>query len=174
MADTFVPAADFVFISADGDNMGAKVAKAILANDAESAKKVSQSIIRGELGFVKEAKKRMSAEVIIAGGDDILLKVPAKQFNVQAIDWLRSSYPRATSGGTITVGIGNDMIQSHKALVVGKSTGKNKAVYWTPDVDKDYEKYAELEESADVVNILPRYKASGSFDVARRVLRGLV
>jgi hypothetical protein len=155
--DRWQPEGDLVFIGADGDDMGSHVAKFILSNDIENAKKLSKLIHKGEAAVESFAKKSFGGDFVIAGGDDMLLQAPAARFDSGKVEAMRKLYAKVTGGHTITVGVGNDMVEASKALTTGKNTGKNKTVFWSQSMQPQYEKLI----AAKCNDLLTKCRAQG-------------
>jgi len=128
-----------VYIGADGDDMGSRVAAYILASDIDGARKLSKTIHRGEEAIKAFAKRTWGGIPIIAGGDDLLMGVPASRFRQDQVDEMRELYAK-TTGSTLSVGIGETMPNASKALIIAKNTGKDKAVVWSEDKAALYRK----------------------------------
>lgn len=128
-----------VYIGADGDDMGSRVAAYILASDITGARKLSKTIHRGEAAVLAFAKRTWGGTPIIAGGDDLLIGVPSNRFSQAQVEAMRKLYAK-TTGATLSVGIGETMPNASKALIIAKNTGKDKSVVWSDDKAELYRK----------------------------------
>jgi hypothetical protein len=128
-----------VFVSVDGDSIGAAVGRASLANDVEALRRLSQDIERGNALWTSWASASLGT-IVSAGGDEARVEVPARVLG--ELQSLRAQYHSAT-GATCTVGVGLTTSESDRALLYGKMHGKDRVVFYTPDID------AELEELVD-------------------------
>lgn len=117
-------------MSADGDDIGSQVSAAILSGNEKTAHKLSLLINLGGKAIFNYAKKVWAAKSVISGGDDIMVRVDAKQFTEDDVELMRAVYAKTVKGATLSVGVGSTPIEAMKALVVAKNTGKNKAVFW--------------------------------------------
>ncbi len=161
------PVGKVVYIGADGDDMGSHVARFILRNDLKSARKLSLTIHRGEAAIEKYAARVLRGRFVIAGGDDMLIRAPASTCAPDSIEKMRALYQRVTGGHTITVGVGETMEDASKALTIGKNTGKNKTVYWTPDKQPLYKKLVAARCNA----LITKCREQGGLPEARRFVR---
>lgn len=119
-----------MFVSADGDDIGSQVSAAILSGNEKTAHKLSLLINLGGKAIYNYAKKVWAAKSVISGGDDIMVRVDAKQFVPDDVEVMRSVYAKTVKGATLSVGVGSTPVEAMKALVVAKNTGKDKAVFW--------------------------------------------
>jgi hypothetical protein len=122
-----------IFLAYDGDNAGRLVGRAILANDPGALSEVSSRIGLGH-EVVKKWVEEHNGQVISGGGDEGLFSLPAEA--VQDIEELRRDYEFATNL-TMSVGVGQDLPQAGKSLMVAKFRGKNQVVMYDDSVDKD-------------------------------------
>jgi hypothetical protein len=125
----------FVFISVDGDGIGQKVARAELADDEEGLHAVSSRIEAGN-ALVADFAVKNGGQVLSNGGDEVVARININ--NVEDLESLRTDYAYAV-GATLTVGIGQSLSQATKALMVGKLTGKNQTLQYTPEVEQQYQ-----------------------------------
>lgn len=133
------PTGNVVYVSADGDDMGSKVSAAILSGDTTAAKKLSILINLGGKLLDSYAKKEWKGKSIISGGDDIMVEIASSNFDSSKVEGMRSAY-RDKVKATLSCGVGSTPIEAMKAIVVAKNTGKDKAVFWTDDLQKTYKK----------------------------------
>lgn len=136
----WTPSGKYVFVSADGDDMGSQVAASILSGKDAEAKKLSLLINLGGKAIFNFAKRVWAAKSVISGGDDIMVKVVAKEFTPDDVEAMRGVYSHTVNGATLSVGVGNTPIEAMKALVVAKNTGKNKAIFWDKSQQSVYDK----------------------------------
>lgn len=124
-----------LFVAFDGDNIGAKVEQAAMKDDLAGIKEMHNAILRGQK-VVRDYGKRWNADIYIDGGDDIAMILPRGA--LRELESVRERYKKET-GHTITAGIGDKISRAGHALLYGKLTGKDKAVVWSPKVDKKLE-----------------------------------
>lgn len=114
------------FISADGDGIGAVVGRLRLENDIQNLKTLGSKIDQGNQVFAKWAETRRG-EVIESGGDEIALRVPDE--HIQELEDVCKQYKEVT-GTTVSVGVGDTLAESSKALFCAKLNGKDQiAIY---------------------------------------------
>jgi len=134
---------DMTFISGDGDGIGKTVGRALLHDDAVEVTKMSQRIAQGNDLFTKWALEKFG-NVISAGGDEFCLQVPSDVLG--ELPDLARQYQEIT-GATLSVGVGQKISESAKALLYAKINGKNQIVFYTPEVEKAITDLAEQPEA---------------------------
>lgn len=122
-----------IFLAYDGDNAGRLVGRAILANDPGSLSEVSSRINLGH-EVVKKWVQEHNGQVISGGGDEGLFSLPAEA--VQDVEELRQDYEFATNL-TMSVGVGQNLSEAGKSLMVAKFRGKNQVVMYDDSVEQD-------------------------------------
>lgn len=97
--------AEYLYVLGDGDKIRERVEFYLLNHDLESLTNFSQNLTIA-INEIKEfAISTMSARVILAGGDDILLYVPREQYRTELIQKLQQVFLNIT-GVTISFGVG--------------------------------------------------------------------
>jgi len=130
-----------IFISLDGDDSGNRVGRSVLLDDVAALNAASDKINAG-LEAIKSWIIANGGQVISAGGDEMVATLPAdKQHDIEE---LREVWEEA-SGFKCTVGVGLTMSQSGKALIVGKTHGKDQVVPYSEDVEHAF---AEIHANA--------------------------
>lgn len=124
------------FVSIDGDNIGQLVGRLSQNDDVEGIRKVAHEIDRGNQAWASWAVAA-GGELIEAGGDECRLMVPTDKLG--EIPNLRDTYKSAT-GHTCSVGVGVKLSEADKALLAAKLRGKDRVVFWSPEVDQELEK----------------------------------
>jgi hypothetical protein len=124
-----------IFLAYDGDNAGRLVGRAILANDAGALSEVSSRINLGH-DVVKKWVQEHNGQVISGGGDEGLFSLPAEA--VQDIEELRQDYEFATNL-TMTIGVGQNLSEAGKSLMVGKFRGKDQVVMYDESIEQEIE-----------------------------------
>lgn len=66
--------------------------------------------------------QRLSAQVVMAGGDDLLLTVPAGTFDVDILEGLSRDFADET-GCTISFGVGTTVEEAYLRLRMAKASG---------------------------------------------------
>lgn len=145
---------NMLIMAYDGDNAGRMVGRAILANDSAALSEASQRIDLGH-EIVTRWVSEQGGSRISGGGDEGTFQVPPQA--IDHIEELRKDYHFAT-GLTMTVGVGQDLSQAGKSLMVGKLRGKDQVVQYDDSVESDY---AEAQANAGVDDASAEQKKLG-------------
>lgn len=121
------------FVSFDGDNIGKKAESVERKGDEKAVTKLSDAIKRGGQ-TAKDWAQQNQGEVIEQGGDEGLIKVPAKA--LKDLDAFRSSYNQIVKA-TLTIGVGKTISEATKARELGKLRGKNCVVYFDENTEQE-------------------------------------
>lgn len=130
---------NIIYLSYDADSAGSKIGQAILADDVNMLNEFSEKINLGN-EIISRWAKSMGGVQYSSGGDQGVFAIPAE--SIEEIETLRKDYEFAT-GLTITVGLGNTLSESGKALIVGKFRGKNQVVMYGPDIDQEIQQSSQ-------------------------------
>lgn len=122
-----------IYVSLDGDNIGNAVARAEEKDDERLLSEISSKINAGQ-DVLKQWAISHGGKLIEAGGDEGLVKVPSHA--KEKVEELRQQYRRIV-GATATVGVGEKISESTKARMLGKLRGKNRVVFWEPQLQKE-------------------------------------
>lgn len=125
-----------IFFSFDADNAGRKVGQAALSDDPALLHSISMAIDHGESMISDWAKSRGGIPISLGGDQGIF---GFEQDISDEIEHIRKDYELQT-GFTITVGIGDSLSKSSKALIVGKLRGKNQICQYDPQIEQEYVK----------------------------------
>ncbi len=145
-----------LFVSCDGDSIGARVGKASLADEVEECRRLSKVINDGNELFTKWALG-VGGDVVSAGGDEIVVMVEAS--HIIDVPALREQYFDLV-GATITVGIGLKLSEAQKSLFVGKLEGKDRIQTYDAQVEASFQRAREYylaEDSAEVEKLGQEY-----------------
>lgn len=145
-----------VFVSSDGDNIGSHVAAAILSGNIAKAKKLSLLINLGGKITDKFARSQWGGKTIIMGGDDLMIQSSKDKFDPAKVDVMRKLY-HSKIKATLSCGIGSTPEEAMKAIVIAKNTGKNKAVFWTDDMESTYKRVVKER----INNLKTKLRAAG-------------
>jgi len=145
-----------VFVSSDGDNIGSHVAAAILSGNIAKAKKLSLLINLGGKITDKFARSQWGGKTIIMGGDDLMIQSTKDKFDPTKVDAMRKLY-HSKIKATLSCGIGSTPEEAMKAIVIAKNTGKNKAVFWTDDMESTYKRVVKER----INNLKTKLRAAG-------------
>ncbi len=124
--------AEYFYILGDGDKIRERVEFYLLNHDLEALTNFSQNLTTA-INEIKEiAISTMSAQVILAGGDDILLYVPREKYRTGLIQKLQQVFQTIT-GVTISFGVGKTVEAAYINLRRAKT---NKDIKIVEDEDK--------------------------------------
>lgn len=124
-----------IFVSIDGDNIGATVEQAAMTDDLDTIRKQSKLIAAGQ-ELLRRFARQNNADIYIDGGDDISFVGPE---SIKAkLHALKDAYRKLT-GYTVTIGIGKTISQAGHAMLYGKLHGKNQINEWTPELQAKLE-----------------------------------
>jgi hypothetical protein len=124
------------YIAADGDGVGKKVGRAVLANDVDELHKISNRIDAAQ-DFILHWCKDVSGVKVSGGGDEFTAAVP--QDALKKLEALRKSVEKSF-GYTISVGVGKSLSEAGTSLLVAKLRGKDRIVYFDNKLKKDIQK----------------------------------
>lgn len=127
---------DMLFMAADGDGIGKKVGRAVIANDTDALHKISARIDAAQ-DFILHWAKQVDGVKISGGGDEFTAAIPKDA--VKMVESLRKDIEHAF-GYTISVGIGKSLSEAGTALLVAKLRGKDQIVHFTEEVKDDIKK----------------------------------
>ena len=122
----------FIYLSGDADNAGQQVGRAVLSNDTRKLSEISAKIHRGYSKIVKPWLQSIGGEAISAGGDEFTARIDADLMD--QLEELRDRYQEAT-GFTISIGVGNTLSESGKALIAAKVQGKDQVLVYEPSIE---------------------------------------
>lgn len=128
-----------VFVCWDGDKIGRRVGRAVLADDVGEVRRIDQAIIAGN-ELWKAFAVNNGGSVIEMGGDEGRIVVDASKLGEMPQIAIR--YSRLV-GATVSVGVGMKMSESAQALVVAKLRGGNQILVWDQEaMGEEYHKAA--------------------------------
>ena len=133
----------FVFVSADGDSIGNKVARASLSDDVDALHDISSKIKAGN-DLMEDFAVKHAGQVISSGGDEANFRIPLDA--VEELESLRTDYSYVV-GATLSMGVGQSISQANKALMVAKLNGKDQILQYTPEVDQQYQQAVQNENA---------------------------
>lgn len=125
-----------VFIALDGDGIGKKVGRAVIANDFDELSKVSARIDAAQ-DFILHWAKQIDGIKISGGGDEATIAIPKEA--EKYIESLRKDIEHAF-GYTISVGVGKSLSEAGTALLVAKLRGKDRIVHFNEEIKKEIKK----------------------------------
>lgn len=126
------PSGQMIYMSGDGDAIGAQVGQAVLHDDEQALHEISNAINEGN-SLVTDWVEENGGTVISAGGDEFIVMIPS-ELESQLED-VREAYSKVV-GATLTLGIGNAMSEAGKALIFGKLHGKDQIAHYDPSMEE--------------------------------------
>lgn len=125
-----------VFVCWDGDKIGRRVGRAVLANDVGEVRRVNQAINAGN-GLWEAFAVNHGGSVIEMGGDEGRIVVDASW--LAEMPAIAKQYSNVV-GATVSVGVGMSMSDAARALVIAKLRGGDLILVWDPHVmAKEYQ-----------------------------------
>jgi hypothetical protein len=118
---------EYFYVLGDGNHIRENVEFYLLNHDLESLSKFSQSLTTAINELKELAISSMNAQVILAGGDDILLSVPRENYRKELIQKLQQAF-LTTTGITISFGVGNTVEAAYINLRRAKTRKDDKIV----------------------------------------------
>jgi hypothetical protein len=126
----------YIYISADGDGIGKKVGRAVIANNVEELHKVSNRIDAAQ-DFILHWCKDNGGIKISGGGDEFTAAIPPEAKD--KIEDLRENIEKSFEY-TISVGVGRSLSEAGTALLVAKLRGKDRIVWFNKKIKEDIKK----------------------------------
>lgn len=136
---------DKLYVAFDGDSIGVKHGRALLADDPAEVRRVSSAIEAGEEVWRSWAIKT-AGSLISAGGDEGMVEVSPDV--IGEIPEIRKQYASAV-GATCTVGVGRKMSEAAKALLVGKHRGKDRVVVYDDAMQPELDEIQGAKQTED-------------------------
>src|SRR6202142_4095148 len=149
-----------LFVSVDGDDVGRKIGQMRLANDVVGCRKVSTDIESGNKLWELFAIRSLG-QMIENGGDEISFSVPADK--LPEIPQIASQYCDLVHA-TCTVGVGRNLAESSKALLVGKLRGKHQMVIFQDEMNSEIDE-AMKNLPSEAVKLHEAYLAHEDSDI---------
>lgn len=142
-----------VFVTFDGDAVGARVGRATLADDVATIRRVSEAIEAGNEVWTTWSNLN-GGEVINVGGDEGRLQIPFRLLG--EIAEVAKRY-RVAVGSTCCVGVGAKLSEAQKALAVAKTAGPGTIKCYTAAVEAELEQMAADKENPEAQKTLQAY-----------------
>lgn len=111
----------------DGDDVSSALELFLLKGDTAGAREYSESLSRASAVIRGCLEADPEAEIILAGGDDFVVRFQHESAAPEFIERLRKAYS-AECGRTMSVGIGNDSREATMNLRQAKLMGRNRVV----------------------------------------------
>jgi len=103
----------------DGDKVGNSIRSLLLSDRIEAAKDLSQNINRVILEIEEKLSNQKGLQVVIAGGDDILVEYDPEVCSQNTVEFIPTLFKKET-GISMSFGIGNSIDESIEKLDIAK------------------------------------------------------
>jgi hypothetical protein len=113
-----------IYVIGDGDKVRDRLDALLFAGQMESLKQLSTSISEAVFAFARDAVASMGGDIVVAGGDDILLRVPPGTFDSDVLESLRRAFEQQT-GGSFSIGAAPEIETAYLNLRRAKARGGN-------------------------------------------------
>jgi c-di-AMP phosphodiesterase-like protein len=109
----------------DCDNVGDKIELCLYDLKPEKAQEINNLIRQNIQELAEKIKAKLEWEILLVGPDDILFRSPNESFDIDKLKSLKESFFTNT-GITLSVGVGDNIIEAMRNLDIAKKSGKNK------------------------------------------------
>lgn len=116
-----------IFVFGDGDNIRHRVESLLFDNRLTELREFSNKLKTTILDIERMVVEKLNASVIVAGGDDIIFVVDAKNYDMKYLEGLMLYFQSAT-GCTLSLGIGLNLEMAYLNLMRAKATGKARLI----------------------------------------------
>ena len=123
----------------DGDEIGKRHAQAILSDDLDQVKEISEAITNAN-NHVRDFVEQNGGQWISGGGDEGSFIAPPEF--VDLLEQLRKDYQYIIQA-TLSIGYGQTISQAGKALLVAKERGKDQVVQYDDQVEQEVQQIEE-------------------------------
>jgi nucleotidyltransferase/DNA polymerase involved in DNA repair len=106
----------------DGDRIRESVDRLFFAGDISGLRSFSSSLSQAVADIRDSAARELGADIVVAGGDDILFSCSAEAISREFLARLDDGFRQAT-GCTISFGLGSTLESAYLALRRAKSQG---------------------------------------------------
>ena len=124
---------NMLIFAGDGDEIGKRHAKAILSDNIDQVREVSEHITAGN-DQVRDFVEQHGGQWISGGGDEFSFSAPPEF--VDLLEQLRKDYQYMVQA-TLSIGYGQTISQAGKALLVAKERGKDQVVQYDDQVEQE-------------------------------------
>jgi hypothetical protein len=132
-----------IFIAWNSDTTGRDVGRASLNDDVEGIRKISQAIDLAN-NVWKTWVNSVLGEMISLSGPTGRAKIPADR--LEEVEPIRIQYGEAIDS-TVSIGVGLQVSEADKALLVAQLRGGDRVIFFSPDVAKDLEAARQEKEN---------------------------
>ena len=117
----------YIYIMGDGDNIRNRIEYYLLNSDFDKVTQFSKNLTEC-IDIIKGlAIRRMNAEIIYAGGDDVLFHIDKNHYQRSYLEEIMDIFLKNT-GNTISFGVGENIEVAFLNLRRAKASGKGKIV----------------------------------------------
>ena len=116
-----------LYILGDADRVRERLEGFLLSHDLESLGSLSRRLSEGIRLVGTELSLRMEAEIVMAGGDDILARVSVGLYDRKFLEEIATVYMEKT-GLSMSFGVGPTLEQAYLNLRRAKASNSNKIV----------------------------------------------
>lgn len=117
----------YIYVLGDGDKIRERVEYFLLSGEFEALADLSQGVTESINAIKSLAVSEMRAEVIMAGGDDILFRVEKTNYQEKQIRQLADFF-RERTGNSFSFGVGTTVESAYINLRRAKSSGSGRIV----------------------------------------------
>jgi len=111
-----------VYVLGDADRVRERLEGYLLGDRPADVRTFSQQLSEGLADFVRSAQVLFGADILMAGGDDVLLSVEDGLYSRRTLEQLVRAFSEKT-GCTISLGVGNDVSTAYLNLRRAKAAG---------------------------------------------------
>ncbi len=116
-----------LYIIGDGDNIRNRVEFYLLNGNLTDLTHYSQNLLKAIEDLQCFARSKMGADIIYAGGDDLLFRLNKKDYERKHLQEALEKF-QALSGSTISFGVGESVEEAFLNLRRAKAMGKGEIV----------------------------------------------
>lgn len=115
----------YLYLAADGDDVGRKIEFFIVTNQMESLSRFFKNFQSAMIWLESILSQEFNANIVFNGGDSLLASIEIKELTLDKLEVIRIKFSEF-SKATLSFGIGNNPRQAYFALKLAKASGKNR------------------------------------------------
>ena len=104
-----------IFVLGDGNQIRVKIESHLFKNELRKVNQISQNITNAINQLKKIAIEDLDAEIIMAGGDDLLIRVDKEKYNKKILKKMSSTFKELTEC-SFSFGVGETIEVAHSNL----------------------------------------------------------